>query len=60
MDIEVLFFLVLVGDKGKYLCYSGINYLVKGEIVVGVKCLEYVFFLLNGICERKVFRIIVF
>lgn len=59
-DIVVLCFLVLVGDDGKYLCYRGINYLVKGEIVVGVKCLEYVFFLMNGIFERKIFRIIVF
>lgn len=59
-DIEASPSPVSAGDKGKHLCYSGINHLVKGETAAGVKCLEHALPLLNGTRERKVLRIIAF
>ena len=59
-DIEASSLPVSVGDKGKHLCYSGINQLVNGETAAGVKCLEDALPSLNGTPERDVLRIIAF
>ena len=51
---------VSTGDEGKHLCYSGINYLVKGETAAGVKSLEDALPSLSGTPERTVLRTIAF
>lgn len=51
---------VSAGDDGKYLCYRGINHLVKGETAAGVKCLEHALPSMNGTPERKILRTIAF
>ena len=59
-DIEALTSPVSAGDDRKYLCYSGINHLVKGETPDGVKSLEDALPSLKGTPKRKVLRVIAF
>ena len=48
------------GDKGKYLCYSGIYELATGKAENGVQFLEEALSLMNGTTEQRIVRIIAF
>ena len=51
---------VLVDDRGKHLCYSGIYQLVTGKTEDGVQILEEALSLMHGTPEQMILRIIIF
>ena len=58
LDNEASCSSVLVGDKGKHLCYSCIYLLVTGNTEDGVQCLEEALSLMNDTHEHRILRII--